>query len=204
MNHYKKLIAFLTFTVTAAAFLSVNVSASTDYTLVEGDIHMTIAETYTLTQVINNPCASTDGVGFSAPQDIFLNAQGYLFVVDTDNNRVVKLTTDGALVNIFTGSANSPLKKPQGIWVDDDGNMYIADTGNYRILHLSADGTFVEQFICPDSELLGEDFIFDPTKVAISPTGQIYALKGQFLISMDANNMFRGYVGTVENFVFAL
>ena len=105
------------------------------------------------------------------------------------------MTTTGQLLDIFTGPKDSPLKNPSGIWVDDDGNMFIADTGNYRIVHLSAKGEFVEEFTRPKSTLLSSDFIFDPTKVAISPTGQIYALKGQYLICIDAQGNFRGYVG---------
>ena len=52
--------------------------------------------------------------------------------------------------------------------------MYIAEKGNARILHLSPSGEFVEEFVKPDSPLLGSEFIFEPNNVYISPTGYIY------------------------------
>lgn len=181
---------------TAGLFAVPASAASNHYTLAEGSIQMPIAETYILDRIINRPAEAPEDFGsFNAPQDLFINKQGYLFIVDTGNNRVVKMSADGHLVATFTGPESKPFNKPQGVFVDDEGNMYIADTGNYRIVHLSADGSFVEQFVRPNSEKLDKDFIFDPSKVVVSPTGYIYAIKGQSIISIDGYNNFRGYVG---------
>lgn len=168
---------------------------NSDYTLVEGNVRMPIAETYSLDEVINTPISDEEVTGFNAPEDLFLNAQGYLFVVDSGNNRIVKMDTQGNQIAVFAGPEEKPLKSPKGIFVDDEGNMYIADTGNNRIVHLSSDGSFVESFGRPDSEKLDSDFIFDPTKVIVSNTGYIYALKGQYLLCIDGYGSFRGYVG---------
>ena len=179
----------------SAFVLPASAKSNSDYVLIEGTIEMPIPETYTLTRVINNPSDAPDFERLKDPEDLFLNEQGYLFVVDSGNNRIVKLDSDGKLAGVFTGPNDKPLNKPQGIFADKDGNMFIADTGNYRILHLSSDGSFVEEFTRPDSEKLDKDFIFDPTKVVVSDTGYIYALKGQSLMSIDGYNNFRGYVG---------
>ena len=176
--------------------LAVSAGNNSDYTLVEGNVRMPIAETYTLDKVINMPASNEeDTLGFNAPEDLFLNSQGYLFVVDSGNSRIVKMDTSGNQIAVFTGQEDNPLKNPKGIFADDEGNMYIADTGNNRIVHLSADGSFVESFGRPSSDKLGSDFIFDPTKVIVTDTGYIYALKGQYLICIDGYNNFRGYVG---------
>jgi len=173
---------------------SVKALTNTDYTIVEGSVRMPIAQTYTLKAVINKPGTTDDAGLFSAPEDLFFSEDGYLYVVDTGNSRVVKMKPDGTLVGIFKGPEEKPLKNPKGIFADADG-MYIADSGNYRILHLSSDGSFVEEFTRPISESLPSDFIFDPSKVIVTKTGYIYALKGQYLISIDGYNRFRGYVG---------
>lgn len=170
-------------------------AANTDYTLVEGHIQMPIPETYTLKKVINNPAAEEGFNGFSEPSDLYINGQGHIYVADSGNNRIVKMSPDGRLLGVFTGPEDRPMNKPQGVFADDGGDMYIADTGNYRILHLAADGSYVEEFGRPVSDKLDADFIFDPTKVIVSRTGYIYALKGQYLITMDGFNNFRGYVG---------
>ncbi len=131
-------------------------------------------------------------------EDLFIDKNNYLYVADTLNNRIVKLTADGTALGIFTGPVEKPLKNPGGIYVDDDGDMYIADTGNQRIVHLFHDGTYIEEFIKPKSNLLNEDFTFDPSKVCINSTGYIYVIKSQAFFSMDADNEFRGYVGSTE------
>lgn len=194
--YLKKLLISLTVLCAGVCLLATPVMAGSDYTLVEGNVHMPIAQTYVLKSVINNPQTEGEAFnGFNAPEDLFLNAQGHLFVTDSGNNRIVKLDTDGNLLQVFTGPEDSPLKNPQGVFADDEGNMYIADTGNKRIVHLSADGSLVEVFGRPNSEKLAEDFIFDPTKVIVSNTGYIYALKGHYLLCLDGYNNFRGYVG---------
>jgi len=140
-----------------------------------------------------------EDVGFlSGAEDLFIDNNENLYVVDTKNNRILKMTTDGMVLNVFAGSEEQKFKEPMGIFVDDDGDMYIADTGNRRIVHLSAEGEYVEEFTKPDSEMLHSDFIFDPTKVCITPTGYIYVIKSQAFLSMDSNNRFRGYVGATE------
>lgn len=138
------------------------------------------------------------GQFLNGPEDLFLDRDDFLYVVDTQNNRVLKLTTEGETLAVFTGPEDKPLKNPRGIYVDKDGDMYIADTGNNRILHLAPDGRYVEEFIKPESKLLSEDFFFDPSKVFISSTGYLFVIQSQAFLSMDANNEFRGYVGATQ------
>ena len=133
----------------------------------------------------------------SSPNDIYINEQGYIFIADTDKNRIVKLDQQGKCYGVFTGPADKPLSGPQGVYADEQGNMYIADTKNYRIVHLSADGSFVEEFLAPVSPLLGQGFVFDPSKIALSKTGYIYVVRGEAIMMLDANDTFRGYLGQV-------
>lgn len=166
-----------------------------DYVLEEGR-PVPIPKTYEVKQVIFD--LGEKGGFLNQPEDLFIDKRGFLYVADTGNNRIVKLTTEGKTIDSFTGPADKPLKNPSGIYVDEEGDMYVADTGNSRILHLSPQGKFVEQFVKPESELLGKDFTFTPNRVFVSPTGYIYAIKSQSFLSMDANNKFRGFVGATE------
>ncbi|NLC68323.1 MAG: hypothetical protein GX754_05955, partial [Clostridiaceae bacterium] len=168
-----------------------------DYTIEDGK-RVPIPETYVLEKVIWNIQPTGEESPFlKEPEDIFINEEGFVFVVDTGNNRIIKLSSEGEFIN-SRGPEDKPLNGPQGIYVDDKGNMYIADTGNERILHLDFEGNYVEEFVKPDSELLGEDFIFAPTKLYISPTGYIYCIKAQAILTIDANNNFKGYLGQPE------
>jgi len=128
-------------------------------------------------------------------EDLFIDKNNRLYVADSQNNRVLKLTLDGEALAVFEGPEEKKLKTPRGVYVDDEGDIYIADTGNQRILHLSSEGGYVEEFNKPESKLLSEDLVFDPNKLYINSTGYIYVIKSQAFLSMDANNGFRGYLG---------
>ncbi|WP_165227133.1 MBG domain-containing protein [Aquisphaera insulae] len=81
----------------------------------------------------------------SRPSSITLDAQGNVYFVDQDNNRVRKVVrATGAIVTVAGdglpgyggdgGSATAArLSQPEGLAVDVDGNLYIADQGNNRI-----------------------------------------------------------------------
>ena len=129
------------------------------------------------------------------PEDIFVDAQGLLYVADTDNNRVLILTRDGEVVNVITQACGAALKKPRGVYVHWDGSIWIADTGNLRIAVIESDGTDRKTFVKPDSSLLENNFTFDVNKLFVANTGYIYALKGANLITLDEANNFHGYLG---------
>lgn len=64
-----------------------------------------------------------------------------MFIADTGNNRIVKLTAGGAAdVFAITGLGTS-LSIPTGLAIDPAGNLYIADSGNSRIVKVAAGGT---------------------------------------------------------------
>lgn len=173
-------------------------AASRDYTVNDG-IRIPISETYTVSNVISNIANNKeDSIYLREPEDIFINVQGFLYVADTGNHRIVKMDRDGMLLGEYYGPREKPLKSPKGVYVDEDGGMFVADTGNQRIVHLSSEGEYIEEFIKPESELLGSNFNFDPSKICVGPTGYIYAVKGQVILTIDAYNRFRGYVGQTE------
>jgi sugar lactone lactonase YvrE len=95
-------------------------------------------------------------VGFPAalssldhPQNVAVNAQGDVFIADTYNNRVVKVTPQGQVVAVagdgaagYSGdgrlAAFAELNSPTGVAVDAQGNLYIADSANNVIRRVDA------------------------------------------------------------------
>jgi hypothetical protein len=87
-----------------------------------------------------------DGVGpearFSTPSAIALDADGTLYVADTGNNAIRRVTADGR-VTTYAGdgtpgyrdgpAASAQFNGPIGIAVDRDGRVFVADTYNDRI-----------------------------------------------------------------------
>ncbi len=172
------------------------VTAGEDHYVLENNRRIPIPLTYKVVEVMEY--FGEKGGFLNGAEDLFIDKNNYLYVADTLNNRVLKSTLDGITVMEVAGPPEKPLKNPRGIYVDDDGDMYIADTGNRRILHLHKDGSYIEEFVKPESDLLSEDFTFDPSKIFIDSTGYLYIIKSQSFFSMDAFNKFRGYVGATR------
>jgi DNA-binding beta-propeller fold protein YncE len=87
-----------------------------------------------------------DGTGTAArfynPKDIVTDSVGNLYVADTENNRIRKITPAGVVSTIAgdgtqgandgTGTA-AQFNKPTGLAIDSAGAIYVADTRNHRI-----------------------------------------------------------------------
>jgi sugar lactone lactonase YvrE len=97
---------------------------------------------------------SADGTGAAAglanPWGVAADSSGNLYVADTDNHTIRRITTDGG-VSTWAGLAgvngsadgtgsDARFYQPQGVAVDSAGNVYVADTGNYTIRKITPDG----------------------------------------------------------------
>lgn len=130
-------------------------------------------------------------------EDLFVDNNDNLYVVDTGNNRILKLSMEGEVLAEYKEGYGAAFKGPKGVYVHTDGSIWVADSGNYRIVRLDAEGNDMEVYYKPESALLEESFTFSPEKIYVSITGYIYVLKGTNLMLMDSKNEFRGYVGAV-------
>ncbi|TGL58546.1 hypothetical protein EHQ58_10425 [Leptospira ognonensis] len=101
-----------------------------------------------------NSSGTTDATGtaakFNSPEGIGTDPAGNLYVVDSSNQTIRKVTS-GAVVTTFAGGAGSSgstdgtgtsarFYLPMSIVADANGNLYVTDRGNYTIRKITTAG----------------------------------------------------------------
>lgn len=147
---------------------------------------------------------TNDGAGaaarFNSPFGVTVDANTNLYVSDTDNNTIRKISAAG-MVTTFAGapgvSSNlngslsvARFNSPRGLAFDSSNNLYVADSANNQIRKITPDGS-VSLFAGSASGASGTNngtgtgarFNF-PTAVAIGPDGNIY-------VADEGNNAIR-------------
>lgn len=134
----------------------------------------------------------------SHPEDMFIDKEGYIYIADTGNNRLLKINQSGEVLLEVQTVCEKKLKNPKGVYVGDDGAIWIADTGNLRIAVVESDGSSRREYTKPESSLLESNFTFDVEKIYVNKMNYIFALKGANLLRIDSTNNFQGYMGATE------
>ncbi len=136
---------------------------------------------------------SVDGLGanalFSGPQGVAVDNSGNIYVADTGNNTIRRITS-GGMVSTFVGLAGNPgnadgtgtaahFYGPAGVAVDSAGNVYVADTWNHTIRKITSGGASSTL-----AGLAGTYGTFDgtnstarfnsPTGIAVDSSGNLY------------------------------
>lgn len=146
------------------------------------------------------------GIGeFNNPCDIFTAPDGRVYIADTDNNRIVVLTTGLILDKVITGFKNSGMddafKKPQGVFVTDKNLIYIADTENSRIVVLDNEGILVKIHDKPVISIESTNYEYKPIKVSVDRAGRIFIVSqnvNKGMIELDKNGLFVSYFGAIR------
>jgi uncharacterized protein (TIGR03437 family) len=72
------------------------------------------------------------------PVAVLLDPAGNLYISDSGNNAIRKVSTSGIITTVAGGTQG--LNGPKGIALDSSGNLYIADTGNCVIRMVNTSG----------------------------------------------------------------
>jgi DNA-binding beta-propeller fold protein YncE len=191
----------------AVAVLLVPVQATADSPMInssyEGYMYDTLGEPiYSINGYLYD--GSIDGynltVGaFNSPEDIFVDANDTLYIVDSGNNRIIHMDQEKKVLKVI-GDEEGPgkLNTPKGVFVTDEGFVYVADTLNGRVAIFNQEGEFHKEFTAPQSALLGDQFIYSPSKLIIDKRNYMYVVNegsDKGMMQIDPNGQFRGYYG---------
>ena len=114
-----------------------------------------------------------NGVLSSLLFGVSFDLKGNVWVTDYDNNKVVKLSQDGRLLQTIhhASSESDKFSQPHGVSVSAEGLIYICDYGNYRITVHNEEGKFLYAF---GSEGSGPGCLDSPADIAFGSNGLVY------------------------------
>lgn len=171
-----------------------------------------------VTTMAGNPApnvGNADGIGsaaqFDQPTGIAVDENGNVFVADTFNQAIRRITPDGHVTTLAgnskrTGSLTSGITgstdgtgaaalftNPQGVAVDPTDNVYVADTDNNTIRRISPSGVVTTLAGVPGiagtSDGTGSAALFNsPSGIAVGANGVLYVQSASIRIGVFAAN----------------
>lgn len=122
---------------------------------------------------------------FSGPRGITIDNQDNVYVTDSDNNKIRKISPSG-VVSTFAGSTfgdtdgigtDAKFNEPQGITIDSRGNLYVVDRNNHKIRKITPNGVVstLAGSISGFMDGTGLNAQFDkPARITIDDQGTLY------------------------------
>jgi hypothetical protein len=174
-----------------------------------------------ITTVAGNGTGAYSGDGNTAtsaslywPSDVAVDAIGNLFIADSENNRIRKVSTNGIITTVAGGGAgggvdglgdgaaatNASSSYPNSVAVDTFGNLFIADVRNQRIREVNASGIITTVAGFGYNHYSGDGG--PATSASLSyPEGVGVDVAGNFFIADAGNNRIRKVVMQEPTFV---
>ena len=135
------------------------------------------------------------GAAFRNPEGLGIDPSGNLYIADTNNNLIRKVTPAGVVTTLagaagVTGSADgtgsaATFNNPRGVVVDSAGNVFVADYGNNTIRKITSAGVVTTVAGTPG------------TAGNVDATGAAARFTGPWGIALDSAGNF--YIGDSSN-----
>ena len=132
------------------------------------------------------------------PQDMRMGPDGYLYIADNGNKRILVVDTQGNFIREIVDKKN--MKSPMGVFVDENLNVYVADDKARAVLVYDKNGKFQQEYTKPTHQLFGATAPYVPQKVVLDKRGNLYIVSkgntnGIVQISPVGGGEFLGYYG---------
>jgi len=137
---------------------------------------------------------------FNYPMGMDIDSSGYLYVADTNNNRIQKFDSDGNFKMTFgsSGIEHGQFNTPWGIDIDSYGNIYVVDTGNNRVQKFDSNGEYILGWnIVPFPVSIGGKFIA-PTQIVIDSLGYVYVsdMRNSRVEKFNSDGVYQSHIGS--------
>jgi DNA-binding beta-propeller fold protein YncE len=109
------------------------------------------------------------------PTDVAVDPAGHLYVVDSGNNRIQKVTREGEILASWGSAGSGPgqFHEPLGIALAPGGSLYVTDSGNHRVQKLAADGRPLARWGEPGT---GPSQFSGPAGIAVDAESRVYVV----------------------------
>lgn len=188
----------------------------------DGNIYVTEYGNHTVRKITPEGMVSTlvggfngfkDGTGTDAllfrPSDIIMGNDGFLYVADTYNNKIRKISLNGVVTTLAGSSqgfadgtgTNAKFNRPTGLTMDSNGNIYVTDLENQRIRKVTSTG--IVTTIAGGTEGFnngtGDTAQFkDPTGISINSNNELLVTDrfGRTIRKVTLNGVVTKFAGT--------
>ena len=157
-----------------------------------GDTTETTTDKFTVSTVAGvSMLGSADAVGanasFNYPSGIVADSSGNLFIADTGNSKIRKITPAGVVSTIAGGDSNgstdavgtdASFNFPSGIAIDSNNNLFVTDAGNNKIRKITPSGvvsTIAGSGLSGSTDAVGTDAsFFYPSGITVDSSDNLF------------------------------
>ena len=208
----KRFLKKMTCFCMGAAVLMSSFTASAA-TPAEAYTHQTAADGSTVTVYSRDVYAAVKQINatslgvenLSGITDIYCEKDGDIYLLCGESSRILVLDREYRFIKeleICDENGNAcKFTGAMGIYVNSKKEIFIADTLSSRVLIVSPEGVVTKRLEAPQSDMIPEDFYFQPTRMLEDEQGYFYVLSqgcyyGALLYSADYE--FLGFYGANE------
>lgn len=227
---YKRLLSFFACTVLALSLFAVlaptNASAATiedvpytNFTYWETETGKKAVATKAMFQAFDTLTGEGSGIGAFQELQYMCVYDGFLYVLDSANGRIVKYDGGYHVIEQITGFEHNgetlTFHGAKGMFVDETG-LYVADTQGKRVL-CTRDGKVFQIITKPEDTTIPSTFNFAPTRLIRDRSGYYYLLcegsyygmmvftdKYEFCGFFGANSVAASFGDAIKEFIVGL